>query len=144
MRLQDVILSLPRLMDGAWRDVFADGGAVTAGDGMRVHAGAGATVTLPLRDVDGSAPADLSRVQALGPNPAAGVWIYAASNGAWRRADVVHATFYGGRPYRLRKGQRLVSSLFDMVPERHPEHFFLPGLRSPSVKLTMCSLSSRP
>jgi glycosyltransferase involved in cell wall biosynthesis len=50
---------------------------------------------------------------------------------AWRQADVVHATFYGGRPYRLRQGQRLVSSLFDMVPERHPEHFFLPGLRSP-------------
>lgn len=50
---------------------------------------------------------------------------------AWRHSDVVHATFYGGRPYRLRQGQRLVSSLFDMVPERHPEHFFLPGLRSP-------------
>lgn len=51
--------------------------------------------------------------------------------GTWRQADVLHATFYGGRPYRLRQGQRLVSSLFDMVPERHPEHFFLPGLRSP-------------
>lgn len=54
--------------------------------------------------------------------------------GAWRQADVVHATFYGGRPYRLLQGQRLVSSLFDMVPERHPEHFFLPGLRSPHAK----------
>ncbi|MEB3360987.1 MAG: glycosyltransferase [Synechococcaceae cyanobacterium] len=51
--------------------------------------------------------------------------------GNWRNADVVHATFYGGCPYRLRQGQRLVSSLFDMVPERHPEHFFLPALRSP-------------
>ncbi|MCT0224970.1 glycosyltransferase [Synechococcus sp. CS-1328] len=49
----------------------------------------------------------------------------------WRQADVVHATYYGGRPYRLRRHQRLVSSLFDMTPERHPEHFFLPGLRSP-------------
>ncbi len=49
----------------------------------------------------------------------------------WRQADVIHATFYGGRPYRLRTEQRLVSSLFDMVPERHPEHFFLPALRSP-------------
>jgi glycosyltransferase involved in cell wall biosynthesis len=71
--------------------------------------------------------------------PSAGVRVSMASpsavdwwqRGAWRRADVVHATFYGGRPYRLRQGQRLVSSLFDMVPERHPEHFFLPGLRSP-------------
>lgn len=49
----------------------------------------------------------------------------------WRQADVVHATFYGGRPYRLRGHQQLVSSLFDMTPERHPEHFFLPALRSP-------------
>lgn len=48
----------------------------------------------------------------------------------WRQADVVHATFYGGRPYGLHSGQRLVSSLFDMTPERHPEHFFLPKLRS--------------
>jgi len=34
---------------------------------------------------------------------------------SWRRADVVHATFYGGRPYRLHSEQRLVSSLFDMT-----------------------------
>ena len=49
----------------------------------------------------------------------------------WRQADVVHATFYGGQPYRLRGQQQLVTSLFDMTPERHPEHFFLPALRSP-------------
>lgn len=63
-------------------------------------------------------------------------WASSAAKGwrprpAWRLADVVHATFYGGRPYRLRRGQSLVSSLFDMIPERHPEHFFLPALRSP-------------
>lgn len=51
--------------------------------------------------------------------------------GRWRQAAVLHASFYDGRPYRRRPGQRLVSSLFDMTPERHPEHFFLPGLRSP-------------
>ena len=49
----------------------------------------------------------------------------------WRQADVLHATFYGGMPYRRRSQQQLVSSLFDMTPERHPEHFFLPALRSP-------------
>ena len=54
----------------------------------------------------------------------------------WRQADVIHATFYGGHPYRLHKGQHLVSSLFDMVPERQPEHFFLPGLRSPHANKT--------
>lgn len=60
----------------------------------------------------------------------------------WRQADLVHATFYGGRPYRLRKGQGLVSSLFDMTPERHPEHFFLPALRSPHAnKLAWLSAS---
>lgn len=46
-------------------------------------------------------------------------------------ADVVHASFYLGRPHQLRPGHALVSSLFDMTPERHPEHFFLPSLRSP-------------
>ena len=63
----------------------------------------------------------------LAPSTSTAWW----QRGAWRQADVVHATFYGGRPYRPRRGQRLVSSLFDMVPERHPEQFFLPGLRSP-------------
>lgn len=47
------------------------------------------------------------------------------------RAQVVHATFYGGRPHKLKSNQKLVSSLFDLTPERHPEHFFLPQLRSP-------------
>jgi glycosyltransferase involved in cell wall biosynthesis len=53
------------------------------------------------------------------------------SSQPWRQADVVHATFYAGQPYRRRSHQNLVSSLFDMTPERHPEHFFLPSLRSP-------------
>jgi glycosyltransferase involved in cell wall biosynthesis len=52
------------------------------------------------------------------------------SNG-WRHADLIHATYYGGRPYRLRPNQHLVSTLHDMAPERHPEHFFLPQFRSP-------------
>ncbi len=47
------------------------------------------------------------------------------------KAQVVHATFYGGKPYTLRAHQSLVSSLFDLTPERHPEHFLLPQLRSP-------------
>lgn len=50
-----------------------------------------------------------------------------------RRAQLVHATFYGGRPYRLRSDQALVSSLFDMTPERHPEHLRFGGLRSPHL-----------
>jgi glycosyltransferase involved in cell wall biosynthesis len=61
---------------------------------------------------------------------------------AWRQADVVHATFYGGCPYRAKNGQGLVSSLFDMIPERHPEQFFLPALRSPHAnKSTWLSAS---
>lgn len=47
------------------------------------------------------------------------------------RAQVVHATFYGGKPYRMKHGQSLVSSLFDFTPERHPEHFAFSRLRSP-------------
>lgn len=63
----------------------------------------------------------------------AGVRVSQASTAArdWRQADVVHATFYGGRPYRLGSGQFVVSTLHDMVPDRHPEQFFLPALRSP-------------
>lgn len=50
-----------------------------------------------------------------------------------RRADahVVHATFYGGQPYKLKQDQSLISSLYDLIPERHPEHFFLSQWRSP-------------
>jgi glycosyltransferase involved in cell wall biosynthesis len=74
----------------------------------------------------------------LGTDPSRG-W---AQHQAWRQADVVHATFYGGHPYRLNSGQCLVSSLFDMIPERHPEQFFLPALRSPHAnKSTWLSAS---
>lgn len=44
---------------------------------------------------------------------------------------IVHATFYGGKPYALKPEQRLVSSLFDMTPELHPEYFPLSKFRSP-------------
>lgn len=47
------------------------------------------------------------------------------------RYDIVHATYYSGRPYSMSGSQSLVSTLHDMIPERHPEHFFLPSLRSP-------------
>lgn len=39
------------------------------------------------------------------------------------RLDVVHSTFYRGMPRRVRK-YGLVSTLFDMAPERHPEYFY--------------------
>lgn len=45
--------------------------------------------------------------------------------------DVVHATYYLGAPYSLSSGQLLVSTLHDMIPEKHPEYFFLGSLRSP-------------
>ncbi len=47
------------------------------------------------------------------------------------RCDIVHATYYLGSPYSLHPSQLLVSTLHDMIPERHPEHFFLSSLRSP-------------
>lgn len=82
MRLQDVILSLPLLMDGAWTPVFTDGGAgVEAADGDRIHADDTVAVTLP------AGARDLSRVQVIGANEKAGLWIFAAADGAWRRAD---------------------------------------------------------
>lgn len=44
-------------------------------------------------------------------------------------ARLVHASFYLGRPHRLRH-QRLISSLYDMTPELYPELFPLGRLRS--------------
>ena len=49
----------------------------------------------------------------------------------WRHVDLVHATFYGGSPYRLKSCQRLISSLFDMTPEKYPEYFPFSKYRSP-------------
>ncbi|NMO83929.1 MULTISPECIES: glycosyltransferase [Prochlorococcus] len=45
-------------------------------------------------------------------------------------ADIIHATFYNKKPYRLRSDQRLVSTLHDMTPERYPEQFILGKWRS--------------
>jgi glycosyltransferase involved in cell wall biosynthesis len=47
---------------------------------------------------------------------------------AQRDADVLHATFYKGVP-RKHHHQRLVSSLFDMIPERLPAFFPFISLR---------------
>jgi glycosyltransferase involved in cell wall biosynthesis len=61
-----------------------------------------------------------------------GVKVLHANRKGLSKANIVHATYYGGRPYRLRSDQGLVSSLFDMTPERYPEHFVrIGGLRSP-------------
>lgn len=61
-----------------------------------------------------------------------GVAVLPSDRQGRHQAQLVHASFYGGRPYRLHSRQRLVSSLFDMTPERHPEQFLrLAGLRSP-------------
>ena len=61
-----------------------------------------------------------------------GVAVLPSDRPGRRQAQLVHASFYGGRPYRLQPRQCLVSSLFDMTPERHPEQFLrLAGLRSP-------------
>lgn len=63
---------------------------------------------------------------------------------SWRNIDIIHATFYGGSPYRLSSSQGLVSTLFDMTPERHPEHFFLSNFRSPHAnKLAWLNSSDR-
>ncbi len=57
--------------------------------------------------------------------------------------QIIHPTFYGGFPYRLGPGQSLVSTLFDMTPERFPDQFFLPQFRSPhSNKLAWLKASN--
>lgn len=45
-------------------------------------------------------------------------------------AEIIHATFYNKKPYRLRSDQRLISTLHDMTPERYPEQFILGKWRS--------------
>ena len=46
-------------------------------------------------------------------------------------ADIIHATYYTKMPYRLNSDQRLVSTLYDMTPEKHPEFFLFGKFRSP-------------
>jgi glycosyltransferase involved in cell wall biosynthesis len=60
-----------------------------------------------------------------------GLQVLPSNQAGRRRAQVIHSTFYGGRPYRVRSDQGLVSSLFDMTPERHPHFFPYRKLRSP-------------
>lgn len=45
-------------------------------------------------------------------------------------ADIIHATFYKGKPYILDSETRLISTLHDMTPERYPEQFKLGQWRS--------------
>lgn len=56
---------------------------------------------------------------------------YSVTSGKLKSSAVVHATFYSGKPYKIRSDQRLVSSLFDMTPELHREYFPLSRFRSP-------------
>ena len=62
---------------------------------------------------------------------AEGVTTHTGRRKNWINTKIVHATFYSGSPYSLSDGQILVSSLFDMIPEKHPEFFPLSKLYSP-------------
>ena len=46
-------------------------------------------------------------------------------------ADLIHATYYYGRPYKLRTNQNIVTTLYDMTPEKYPEYFIFSKFRSP-------------
>lgn len=48
-----------------------------------------------------------------------------------KEANLVHATFYYGKPSRLQAGQKLVSTLYDMTPEKLPEQFRFFPIKSP-------------
>jgi hypothetical protein len=84
--LQEVVDTLPLLRDGEWAETKLTGeGAYTAADGQRIRTlGHGGQIVLP------ADAADLSRVQVVGQgHPQAGLWIYAAAEGAWARADAL-------------------------------------------------------
>jgi hypothetical protein len=92
--LQDVINDLPLLMDGQWTDVFlTDASAYAASDGERIFTQShNPTITLPAAYTNeyGATVATLdgSRVQIIG-GAKAGVWVYAASLGAWAQVDAL-------------------------------------------------------
>lgn len=48
-----------------------------------------------------------------------------------KESNLIHATYYAKKPYKLTTNQRLVSTLYDMIPEKHPEYFLLSQFRSP-------------
>jgi hypothetical protein len=106
--LQSVILELPGFIHNArWREK-AVSTAYTAYEGQRITVTSPGVVTLPTTIDTLSAdycaplyypddwdpcvttrpPMDLARVQILGADVAnAGIWLYSATNGSWRRAD---------------------------------------------------------
>lgn len=112
-RLQSLILGLPGLVHNAhWREV-ATHAAYVAKEGERITVTAPGAVTLPsiitwnpaldpFCDPSGlewddcttaRPPYDLARVQIIGQTPPnAGLWVYSASNAAWRRADGLKIT----------------------------------------------------
>jgi hypothetical protein len=94
IRLQDIIngLVLSRTGSGDWTDVYTTGlSTYAATDGKRVYAASTCTVTLATTttDDDGDTVAveDLSRVHIIGTATNAGLWVYAASKGAWSQVD---------------------------------------------------------
>lgn len=121
--LQDLIDDLPGLRKGDWVETtLTSTSAYTASDGERINtAGFNAPITFPTTyiDVDGlEAPVlDLSRVQIIGDDhDQVGLWIYAASNGAWARADAL--TLTDPHPFGPEDTAGLVALLAsDMSPE---------------------------
>ncbi|WP_091742936.1 hypothetical protein [Phenylobacterium immobile] len=81
--LQDLIVDLPLLLDGAWDEVrLTSALAYEASDGQRIVRGAypGAVITLPTTAQDGA------RVQIVG-GPDAGLYVFVAELAAWSRID---------------------------------------------------------
>lgn len=92
LHLQEMIDGLPMLRTGPWTEVrLPSAAAYTAKDGERVNTrGYAAAITLPdtYEDEDGATVSqrDMSRVQIIGGDQA-GLWLYAASRGAWSKID---------------------------------------------------------
>lgn len=93
-QLQDIINLQVLRPTQPWTDVhLISAAAYTAGDGERINTGGyAATITLPTTYVDECGVLrqmpDLSRVQIIGGEQE-GVYIYAASKGAWAQVDAL-------------------------------------------------------
>lgn len=91
-KYQAMVNDLPLLRKGVWTEVLLTGAsAYEASDGERINAmGYAAAITLPTTYEDDSGNTvpqrDLSRVQIIGGDQA-GLYVYAASLGAWAQVD---------------------------------------------------------
>jgi hypothetical protein len=123
-RLQGLILDLPGLIqNGQWHErAIAYPTPYAAREGHRYTVTAPGSVVLPATitwDACHRPPHDLTKVQILGAADNAGLWIYSATNGAWRQADAL--TINSDSPFGQEDDEGLAAQLAVNMADEYGE-----------------------